>query len=97
MPAQRWTHSERKVAALLDGRWLSTERAGRDSLPAWLTDAIRQAEATASPHQLPIAVVSEPGRRDGEALVVVRLEAFAEWFGDDGESRICRAPAWAGD
>jgi hypothetical protein len=29
--------------------------------------------------------------------VVMRLGDFVEWFGDDGESRICRTPVAATD
>ncbi len=35
---------------------------------------------------------TEADQRDGEALVVMWLGDFLEWFADDGESRVYRAP-----
>lgn len=72
--------------------WLSIECKDRASLPAWLLDALWQAEASATATQLPIAVLHEAGRRHDRALVVLRLGAFVDWFGDDGERAICRRP-----
>ncbi len=70
--------------------WLSVEVKDREALPAWLVDALAQAEASAAPLQLPIAVLHQAGQRHDRALVVLRLGAFLEWFGDTGESVICR-------
>lgn len=64
--------------------WLSIECKDRAALPAWLLDALAQAEASASPDQLPLAVLHAAGRRHADALVVLRLGAFVDWFGDDG-------------
>lgn len=43
--------------------------------------AIEQAERNALPHQEPIAILKENGRgkRDLDALVVMRLETFLDW------------------
>ena len=70
--------------------WLSIEVKARAELPAWLLDALAQAEAAATPDQLPIAVLHEAGQRHDRALVVLRLADFVAWFGDDGNSVICR-------
>ena len=72
--------------------WLSIEVKDRATLPAWLLEALAQAEAAAGSDQLPIAVLHEAGRRHDRALVVLRLADFIEWFGDTGESVICRRP-----
>ena len=81
----------------VDHRWLAVEVKDRASLPAWLLDAIAQAEACAGPHQLPVGVLHAAGQRHEWDLVVLRLGDFVEWFGDDGESRICRASVAAAD
>ena len=60
--------------------WLSVEVKDREALPAWLVDALAQAEASAAPLQLPIAVLHAAGQRHDRALVVLRLGAFVEWF-----------------
>ncbi len=62
--------------------WLSIECKDRRALPAWLLQALAQAEASAAPHQLPIAVLHAAGQRHDRALVVLRLGAFVDWFGD---------------
>ncbi len=86
------TGRQRGDAPDLRHRWLSVEVKDRATLPAWLLDALAQAEASAAPHQLPIAVLHEAGQRHDRALVVLRLADFVEWFGDDGESVVCRRP-----
>ena len=45
-----------------------------------LLEACRQAEANAEPLQTPVAVVKRKRDRDTDALVVMRLESFREWF-----------------
>ena len=51
----------------------SVEVKTRRTLPAWLEDAMRQAEASAKDGQLPVAVLHQTGRRYRDALVLVRL------------------------
>lgn len=68
-------------------RWLSLEVKDRATLPAWLLDALDQAEASATAEQLPVAVLHRAGDRHDHALVVLRLGAFIERFGD-------AAPGW---
>lgn len=62
--------------------WLSIECKDRATLPAWLLDALAQAEAAATPSQLPIAVLHQAGDRYDRALVVVRLADFLTWCGE---------------
>jgi hypothetical protein len=64
--------------------WLSIEIKDRAVLPAWLLDALDQAERSATPDQLPVAVLHRAGDRHDNALVVLRLAAFVAWFGDAG-------------
>ena len=62
--------------------WLSLEVKDRATLPLWLLDALDQAERSAVPDQLPVAVLHRAGDRHDAALVVLRLGAFAARFGD---------------
>ncbi len=62
--------------------WLSLEVKDRASLPLWLLDALDQAERSATAAQLPVAVLHRAGDRHDHALVVLRLAAFVDWFGD---------------
>jgi hypothetical protein len=62
--------------------WLSLEVKDRAALPAWLLDALAQAEASATPAQLPVAVLHRAGDRHDHALVVVRLKTFVDRFVD---------------
>ena len=52
---------------------------GRPSFSAML-DAARQSERNAQDLQAPIAIVKKKGHRDRDALVVMRLEEFCQWF-----------------
>jgi len=61
--------------------WLALEVKDRATLPAWLLDALDQAEKSATPAQLPVAVLHRAGDRHDHALIVVRLGAFVDWFG----------------
>ena len=45
-----------------------------------LLAACHQAEANRGPHQCPVAVVKRKRARDSDALVVLRLETFRDWF-----------------
>jgi hypothetical protein len=92
-----WKHAERQIAKRLGGRrvpvsgragqpdiahpWLSIEVKYRRRLPQWLVKAMEQAERSATPGQLAIAVLHEAGTRYGQSLVLLRLGDFEEWFG----------------
>ena len=60
----------------------SIEVKHRKALPAWLTGALDQARANATPGKLPLVVWHEKGRRHDNDLVVLRLRDFEEWFGE---------------
>jgi hypothetical protein len=51
-------------------------------LPAWIERTLKQAEASAMPAQLPIAVLHRDGDRYADALVVVRLKRFEQQLGE---------------
>lgn len=50
--------------------------------PGWadMLDAAKQAETNAKPGQCPVAVVKRKNAEQLDALVVVRLETFREWW-----------------
>jgi hypothetical protein len=68
---------------------LSIEVKSRKTVPAWLEEAMRQAEASAKNGQLPVAVFHQDSRRYGDCLVVLRLKDFAEYYtkGEKNEYR----------
>lgn len=45
-----------------------------------LLAAASQAEAAAKPDEIPVAIVKKKRADDVDALVVLRLETFCEWF-----------------
>lgn len=67
---------DRGDAPDVDHPSLSIEVKSRKKLPAWLLDAIAQAEAAASPDQLPVAILHQDRARYSDALVVLRLSQF---------------------
>jgi hypothetical protein len=59
---------------------LSIEVKSRKSLPAWLLDALEQAQAATEDGRLPVAVLHQDRKPYRDALVVVRLEDFANYL-----------------
>jgi len=49
----------------------------RRKLPAWIEDAMRQAEASAKNGQLPVVVLHQDGGKYRDSFVVLRLRDFA--------------------
>jgi hypothetical protein len=68
---------------------LAIEVKSRAAYPAWLEDAMRQAEASArysdNPERIPVAVLHRGGERYADDLVVVRLSHFARNFTENRE------------
>ena len=58
---------------------LSVEVKSRKALPAWIENAMQQAEAASKNGELPVAVLHQDGKRYTDALVVIRLEDFADY------------------
>jgi len=56
----------------------------RKTIPAWLEDAMRQAEASVKDGRLPVVVLHQDRTPYAESLVVLRLEDFAGYL--KGES-----------
>ena len=56
---------------------LSIEVKNRRHLPAWIEDAMKQAEACTKEGQVPIAVFHQNGKKYRDALVLMRLSEFA--------------------
>jgi hypothetical protein len=92
-----WKRTERKVAAMLGGeRAGPTGRNGpdvlhsafapevkhRETIPAWLDNAMAQAIRNAPVDKLPLVVLHQAGKRMSGALVVMSFDDFVEWFGD---------------
>ena len=63
---------------------LSIEVKNRKRLPAWVENAMRQAEACAQEGQLPLVVLHQDGQRYQEALLVMRLKHLVPQQGDKG-------------
>jgi hypothetical protein len=92
-----WKQAERAVARLLGGRrtplsgaaggadvataWVACEVKHRKRLPVWLEAALVQAERSARPGQLAVAVLHEHGRRYRDSVLLMRLGDFLDWFG----------------
>lgn len=93
----RWKRAERRIAQLTGGcrvpvtgrrgqpdvahPWLAIEVKTRERLPRWLVAALAQARDAASSDQLPVVVLHERGMRYRDALLVLRLADFLDWFG----------------
>ena len=58
----------------------------RRTLPAWLLDALGQAQAHVQDGQVGIAVLHRHRQRIGDSLVVMRLEDFAALRGRNQEA-----------
>ena len=67
--------------------WLSIEVKHRRIVPAWLSDAMAQADAAnKAGDRLPVVVVHEEGKRHDDNLVVMRLGDFVAWFGGESDA-----------
>ena len=53
---------------------LSIEVKNRKRLPAWIENAMKQAEACAQDGQLPLVILHQDGQRYQEALLIMRLK-----------------------
>ena len=93
-----WKAAELKIAEKLGGKRAgNTGRMGPDVLhevyapevkttrsgfPKWLTSAIAQAVRNAPEGKLPLVVLHRVGDKYDDALVVVRLKDWRDWYGD---------------
>ena len=80
------TGRQRGSAPDIKHEWLSIEVKQRDSLPAWVHDAMDQAIQSAMKPalqihgQLPVVILHETGKRIEDDYVVMRLQDFRDWF-----------------
>jgi hypothetical protein len=63
---------------------LSIECKSRKRLPAWIQDAMRQAEASAKDGQLAVVVLHQDRAAYSESLVVLSLQGFAGHLKEGG-------------
>ncbi len=73
---------QRGDAPDVEHEWLSIEIKHRKTLPAWLADAMDQAEKSAKGEQLPVAILHEKQQDYDDSYVVIRLSEFVRWFGE---------------
>jgi hypothetical protein len=62
---------------------LSLEVKSRKSAPAWLTEAMEQAEASSRDGRFPVSVIHVQGKPYADALCVMRLEDLASYMKRD--------------
>lgn len=61
--------------------WLSPEVKSYDQRPPSIHEAMAQAEASSRGAQLPVSVFHRNGDRYGQAVLMMRLSDFLDWFG----------------
>ena len=64
----------------IEHSYLSIECKSRKKLPAWIEDAMKQAEASAKDGRLPMVVLHQDHTPYAESLIVLRLEDFADYL-----------------
>ena len=63
--------------------WLALEvKHRKTAVPKWIINAMEQAEACNPGDKLPMAVIHRQGDRYLDALCVVRLKDFLDFYGD---------------
>lgn len=75
------TGRQRGSAPDIEHPWLSLEVKHRKALPAWMLDAMNQADASNNGKQLSAAVFHMKQMKYQDSVVMVRLSDFVEWFG----------------
>ena len=68
----------------IDHKLLSIEVKSRKTIPAWLEDAMRQAEVSVKGKRLPVVLVQHDHRPYTESLVLLRLSNFADYLKGEG-------------
>lgn len=66
----------------VDCGWLRVEVKTRKTLPAWVLDALTQAEGHGADGVLSAVVLHQERMEYGDALICMRLSDFRDWFGD---------------
>lgn len=76
------TGRQRGSAPDIEHQWLSLEVKHRKALPAWMIDAMNQADASNNGEQLSAVVFHAKQMKYDDSIVMVRLSDFVEWFGE---------------
>ena len=61
-------------------KWLSIEVKFRKELPAWLHDAMDQAQKSKHGEQLPVVILHQNGKKHDDDFIVMTTKDFEEWF-----------------
>ena len=70
----------------IDHPWLAIECKRRKQVPDWLMSAMTQARAgNRDGTKLPVVLIHQAGRHYDNAMVVMRLADFEEWFGGSND------------
>jgi hypothetical protein len=69
---------------------IAAEVKSRKRLPAWIADAMQQAETSAFPYKLPVAVLLQDGTSYENALVVMRFKDFTHLLVEEPEPATSR-------
>lgn len=101
---EHWKNFERTVAKLFGGRRIPINGRGDepdiktsthtveckhwDRLPYRVEQALMQAERNNEPGALPLAIIGQRGRRWQDALVVMRLDDYIEWYSPKGNDDV---------
>ena len=93
MTDKAWKQWERFVCRIFGGeRWwdvpeeckgtgiFAPEAKYRKKIPAWLEGMMQQAENQARDDQLPLVALTEHHRNRLDALVIIRLGDFLDWY-----------------
>lgn len=80
----------------IDCGWLRVEVKTRKTLPGWILDALTQAERNGADGVLAAVVLHQERMQYGDALLVMRLADFRDWFGD-ARAQLGEAMAGASD
>ncbi len=78
------TGRQRGDAPDIEHPTLSIECKSRKKLPAWIENAMRQAETSAKDGRLPVVVLHQDRAPYAESLVVLRLDDFANYLKGEG-------------
>lgn len=79
------TGRQRGTTPDVEHETLSIEVKSRKTIPAWLLDALEQAQAASQNDQLPVAILHQDRQQYADSLCVLRLEDLA---------RLVRGEVW---
>ena len=101
-----WKAAERRICEMLGGTrrgptgrdesdcchdWLAVEVKCRKAMPEYLMAWLDQANANAEQGKLPLVVWHRTGAPYDNAVVMLELRDFLDWFGNGGDARVAAA------